>query len=52
MVILSMKGKSGKYPFVHPGKNFRTVERGIVRMAEVSAAVEVVRFQKKPKVGS
>jgi hypothetical protein len=47
-VIRSIKGRSGKKPFVHPGKNFRTVERGIVRIAEVSAAVAVVRFQKNP----
>ncbi len=44
-----MKGKSGNAPLVQTGKNFSTVESGIVRIAEVSAAVEVVRFQKNPK---
>ena len=48
MVMRSIKGKSGNAPFVHPGRNFNTVESGMVRMAEVSAAAEVVRFQKKP----
>ena len=48
-VIRSIKGKSGNAPFVQIGINFSTVESGIVRIAEVSAAVEVVRFQKKPK---
>ncbi len=47
-VIRSIKGKSGNAPFVHTGRNFSAVESGIVRIAEVSAAVEVVLFQKKP----
>ncbi len=46
MVILSIKGKSGKAPFVHPGRNFKTVERGMVIMAEASAAADVVLFRK------
>ncbi len=33
---------------VQTGKNFSKVERGIVRIAEVSAALDVVRFQKNP----
>ena len=48
-VIRSINGMSGKTPFVQTGKNLNTVESGIVRMAEVSAAADVVRFQKKPK---
>ena len=48
IVILSIKGKSGNAPFVHVGRNFKMVETGMVRIAEVSAAVAVVRFQKKP----
>ena len=48
MVIRSIKGKSGNAPFVQPGRNFNTVESGMVKMAEVSAAAEVVRFQKNP----
>ena len=48
-VIRSIKGKSGNTPFVHAGRNLSTVESGMVRMAEVSAAVDVVRFQKNPK---
>ena len=44
-----MKGKSGKAPLVQTGRNFRTVESGIVRMAEVRAAADVVLFQKNPK---
>ncbi len=48
-VIRSIKGRFGNKPFVQAGRNFSTVESGIVRMAEVRAAVEVVRFQKKPK---
>ena len=47
-VIRSIKGKSGKTPFVHTGKNFKTVDNGMVRMAEVSAATDVVLFQKNP----
>ena len=49
MVIRSIKGKSGKAPFVQPGRNFNKVESGMVSIAEVSAAAAVVRFQKKPK---
>ena len=49
IVIRSIKGKSGKAPFVQPGKNFNKVESGIVSIAAASAAAEVVRFQKKPK---
>ena len=37
MVIRSIKGKSGKAPLIHPGRNFKTVERGMVIMAEVSS---------------
>ncbi len=47
-VILSIKGISGINPFVQPGINFRTVDRGIVNMAETKAAPAVVRFQKNP----
>ncbi len=47
--ILFMKGISGNAPLVHPGRNFNTVESGIVSIADVSAAVDVARFQKKPK---
>lgn len=46
--ILFIKGISGKAPLVQPGRNFNTVERGIVRIAEVSAAADVARFQKNP----
>src|SRR5687767_1789330 len=49
MVIRSIKGKSGKAPLVHDGKNLSTVESGIVKIAEVSAAVAVVLFQKNPR---
>ncbi len=45
----SIKGKSGNAPFVHSGRNLSTAESGMVRMAEVSAAADVVLFQKKPK---
>lgn len=47
--ILFMKGISGKAPLVHTGRNFKTVESGMVSIAEVSAAADVARFQKKPK---
>src|SRR5258706_11709431 len=44
----SRKGKSGNVPFVQEGRNFKSVETGIVSNVPVSAAVEVVRFQKNP----
>ena len=48
-VIRSIKGRSGKEPFVQAGRNLSTVERGMVKIAEVNAAAEVARLQKKPK---
>ena len=48
-VIRSINGRSGKKPFDHPGRNLKTVESGMVRIAEVRAAFDVVRFQKNPK---
>src|SRR6476619_1416617 len=48
-VIRSMKGRSGKEPPVHDGRNLNTTESGIVRIAETSAAVDVVLFQKNPR---
>src|SRR4051812_22577645 len=48
-VIRSIKGRSGNAPFDHPGRNLKMVESGIVNIADVSAAAEVVRFQKKPR---
>ena len=47
--ILFIKGISGKAPLVQPGRNFKTVDNGMVSIAEVSAAADVARFQKKPK---
>src|SRR6478672_3619463 len=47
-VIRSIKGKSGNAPLVHDGRNLSTVERGMVRMADISAAVDVALFQKNP----
>src|SRR5215213_11132587 len=47
-VIRSMKGKSGNQPFDHIGRNFKKVESGMVRMADVSAAADVVRFHRNP----
>src|SRR4026208_127733 len=48
-VIRSINGRSGNKPLVHDGRNLRTIESGIVRMADVSAAMDVVRFQKNPR---
>ena len=45
MDILSKKGKIGKALLVHCGKNFNTVEMGIVNKAPAKAAEELVRFQ-------
>jgi hypothetical protein len=47
-VMRSIKGRSGNAPLVQPGRNLKSVERGIVRIADVSAAVDVARFQKNP----
>src|ERR1700733_5780513 len=48
-VMRSIKGMSGNVPFVHIGRNLKMVERGMVKIADTSAAVDVARFQKKPK---
>lgn len=47
-VIRFIKGRSGNAPLVHTGRNFSTVESGIVRIADVRAAFAVAFFQKKP----
>ena len=47
-----MNGRSGNHPLDQPGRNFKNVERGIVRIAETRAAVEVVLLQKNPKRNS
>ena len=49
IVILSIKAKSGNEPPDQRGRNFRTVDSGIVSKAPVRAAADVVRFQKNPK---
>lgn len=48
IVILSRKGKSGKPPLVHVGRNFKTVDTGMVNSVPASAARAVVFFQKNP----
>jgi len=45
MDILSKNGKFGKALLVQLGKNFNTVEIGMVNNAPASAAAELVRFQ-------
>jgi hypothetical protein len=46
--ILFKKGISAIYPPLSTGKNLKSVDKGMVSTAAVSAAAEVVRFQKNP----
>src|SRR5450631_2792359 len=48
MDMRSRNGKSGNAPLVQTGRNFNTVDTGMVIRLPVSAAAAVVRFQKKP----